>query len=39
MFIVNAAIIWTVSLRRQLILWRSGYNTGIQILAAYRIGS
>jgi uncharacterized protein (TIRG00374 family) len=39
LFIVNAAIIWAMSLRWQLILRRSGYHIGIQVLAAYRVGA
>jgi uncharacterized protein (TIRG00374 family) len=39
LFIVNAAIIWAMSLRWQLILRRSGYHIGIQALAAYRMGA
>jgi uncharacterized membrane protein YbhN (UPF0104 family) len=39
LFIVNAAIIWAMSLRWQLILRRSGYHIGIQVLAAYRMGA
>jgi uncharacterized protein (TIRG00374 family) len=39
LFILNAAIIWAMSLRWQLILRRSGYHIGIQVLAAYRMGA
>ena len=39
LLIVNAAIIWAMSLRWQLILRRSGYHVGIQVLAAYRVGA
>jgi uncharacterized protein (TIRG00374 family) len=39
LFILNAAIIWAMSLRWQLILRRSGYHIGIQVLAAYRVGA
>jgi uncharacterized protein (TIRG00374 family) len=39
LLIVNAAIIWAMSLRWKLILRRSGYDIGIQELAAYRIGA
>ena len=39
LFLLNAAIIWAMSLRWKLILRRSGYDIGIQVLAAYRIGA
>jgi len=39
LFIVNATIVWAMSLRWQLILRRSGYAIGIHLLAAYRIGA
>ena len=39
LFILNAAIIWAMSLRWQLILRRSGYHIGIQVLAAYCVGA
>jgi hypothetical protein len=39
LFILNAAIIWAMSLRWKLILRRSGHHIGIQVLAAYRVGA
>jgi uncharacterized protein (TIRG00374 family) len=39
LFILNAAIIWAMSLRWKLILRRSGTDIGIQVLAAYRVGA
>jgi uncharacterized protein (TIRG00374 family) len=39
LFILNAAIIWAMSVRWKLILRRSGYPIGIHLLAAYRIGA
>jgi CDP-diacylglycerol--glycerol-3-phosphate 3-phosphatidyltransferase len=39
LFIVNAAIISAMSLRWKLILRRSGFDIGFQVLAAYRIGA
>jgi hypothetical protein len=39
LFILNAAIIWAMSLRWKLIFGSSGTDIGIQVLAAYRIGA
>jgi CDP-diacylglycerol--glycerol-3-phosphate 3-phosphatidyltransferase len=39
LFILNAAIIWAMSLRWKLILRSSGHPIGIHRLAAYRIGA
>jgi CDP-diacylglycerol--glycerol-3-phosphate 3-phosphatidyltransferase len=39
LFFVNAAIVWAMTLRWQLILRRSGVDIGIRVLAAYRIGA
>jgi hypothetical protein len=39
LFILNAAIIWAMSLRWKLIFGAVGTDIGIQVLAAYRIGA